>query len=317
MKLSQLAKDLELEFRGDDVEVNRLNAIKSAKEDELIYINAEKHLVKLESTKAKAVIVDEKLADKIPEGMSVMLTSEPYLIMARVSQLFHKINYKPSEQSPQISENAIVEDFVTIKNGAIIKDNVVLMHGVYIGENVVIEEGSVIHPNSVIYANSKIGKNCTILANATIGSDGFGYAHTKLGEHVKIIHSGNVILGDGVDVGAGTTIDRGVFGSTTIKKGTKIDNLVQIGHNCKMGEGCIIVAQGGFAGSSILGNGVIMGGQSAVAGHISIGDRAIIAARGGVTKSLEGGKTYSGVPILEHKDWLRLQAKISKFFSKK
>ena len=129
---------------------------------------------------------------------------------------------------------------------------------------------------------------------------------------MKIYHNGNVILEDSVEIGANSTIDRAVFGSTIIKKGTKIDNLVQIGHNCQVGEHCILVSQSGISGSTNLGRNVIMGGQSAVAGHIEIGDFAVIAARGGVTKTLEGGKTYGGFPLMLQKEWLKKQAKIKK-----
>ncbi|MDR0666506.1 MAG: UDP-3-O-(3-hydroxymyristoyl)glucosamine N-acyltransferase, partial [Campylobacteraceae bacterium] len=117
-------------------------------------------------------------------------------------------------------------------------------------------------------------------------------------------------------IGACTTVDRAVFGSTVIKRGTKIDNLVQIGHNCELGEHCVIVSQTGLAGSSILGRNVVMGGQSAASGHLKIGDFAVIAARGGVSKSLEGGKTYSGFPIMLHKEWLKMQSKLMRFFKK-
>lgn len=314
MKLYEIANALSLTCEGSDLEIVRLNKLQDANENELTYLDGEKHMHLLENTKAGAIILDKKFLKHAPENASYILTDEPYLTMAYVSTLLHAKHYKKQTQSPQISNTAIIGKNVTIQNGAIIEENVEIMSGVYVGENVVIGKGSVIHPNVVIYANTKIGQNCNILANAVIGSDGFGYAHTKKGEHVKIYHSGNVVLENFVDIGAGSTIDRAVFGSTIIKQGTKIDNLVQIGHNCEIDQGCIIVSQTGLSGSTRLGKGVIMGGQSATSGHLSIGDRAVIAARGGVTKSLASGKTYSGFPILLHKDWLKLQAKISKFF---
>ncbi len=316
MKLTDIAKHVNLEVKGEDREIARLNKLEIAREDELTYVNDKKYIDALNSTSSKAIILPEKLSKYAPKGASLILSDEPYLIMAYISQLLHKVNDKPSSIHPKISENANIGLHVSILNGAIIEKNVTLMPGVYIGENVHIGEGTTIHPNAVIYANTKIGKNCNILANAVIGSDGFGYAHTKKGEHIKIYHSGNVILEDEVDVGAGTTIDRAVFASTILKKGTKIDNLVQIGHNCILDESCVVVSQVGLSGSTKLGRGVIMGGQSATAGHLSIGDRAIIAARGGVSKSLRGGKTYSGFPIMLHKDWLKFQAKLALFLKK-
>jgi UDP-3-O-[3-hydroxymyristoyl] glucosamine N-acyltransferase len=149
-----------------------------------------------------------------------------------------------------------------------------------------------------------------------IGSDGFGYAHTTDGAHIKIYHNGKVVLEDNVEIGANSCVDRAVFGQTLIKEGTKIDNLVQIGHNVEVGARCILVSQSGISGSTKLGRNVVMGGQSATAGHLVIGDFATIAARGGVTKSIKGGEVYSGFPLIKHKDWLKLQAKISKFFNK-
>ena len=174
-----------------------------------------------------------------------------------------------------------------------------------------------IHANAVIYNDTIIGERCVIHANAVIGSDGFGYAHTKTGEHVKIYHNGNVVLQDEVEIGACTTIDRAVFGSTIVKRGSKIDNLVQIGHNCELGQNCLIVSQVGLAGSTTLGRNVVMGGQSGSGGHVSVGDFAQIAARGGISKDLTGGKNYAGHPIMELSEWFKLQAKIVRFFKDK
>lgn len=314
MRVFTLAKKLSLTCKGSDKEITKLNSLENAKDNELTYFKDKKFLKELETTKAGAILLEEKFAKYAPKNATLLFSDEPYLSMAYASQALYKNEFKPSLTPPKISENAIVDLHVKVGNGSIIEDGVVLMSGVCVGENVLIKQGTCVHPNVVIYDNTIIGKNCTLLANSVIGSDGFGYAHTKEGLHVKIIHSGNVILEDDVDIGAGSTVDRGVFDQTIIKKNTKIDNLVQIGHNCHLGEGCIIVSQVGLSGSTKLGRGVVMGGQSATSGHLSIGDFATIAARGGVSKSLEGGKTYSGFPLLLHKDWLKLQAKILKFF---
>jgi UDP-3-O-[3-hydroxymyristoyl] glucosamine N-acyltransferase len=151
-----------------------------------------------------------------------------------------------------------------------------------------------------------------IHAGSVVGSDGFGYAHTKLGEHIKLYQNGNVVIEDDVEIGANTTIDCAVFGSTVIKKGSKIDNLIQIGHNCIVGEHCIMVSQSGLAGSTTLGRNVVMGGQSATAGHLTIAPFTTFAARSGVTKSITERGVYSGFPLMEHKLWLKLQAKLAK-----
>ncbi|MEF3191553.1 MAG: UDP-3-O-(3-hydroxymyristoyl)glucosamine N-acyltransferase, partial [Campylobacterales bacterium] len=166
--------------------------------------------------------------------------------------------------------------------------------------------------NVVVYRDCVIGNRCIIHAGTVIGSDGYGFAHTRSGEHVKIYQNGNVVVEDDVEIGANCTVDRAVFGSTIIRRGTKIDNLVQIGHNCDIGEYVLMAAQVGISGSTTLGRNVVMGGQSATAGHLTIGPFATIAARGGVTKSLSGHKTYAGFPIMEHRLWLSLQALLAR-----
>lgn len=186
------------------------------------------------------------------------------------------------------------------------------MSGVYVGTNVVIGDNVILYPNVSVYRDCVIGSNVMIHAGSVVGSDGFGYAHTKLGEHVKLYQNGNVIIEDDVEVGANTTIDCAVFGSTVVKKGSKIDNLVQVGHNCIVGEHCIMVSQSGLAGSTTLGRNVVMGGQSATAGHLTVAPFTTLAARSGVTKSITKGGVYSGFPLMEHKLWLKLQAKLAK-----
>ncbi|MDR1614833.1 MAG: UDP-3-O-(3-hydroxymyristoyl)glucosamine N-acyltransferase [Campylobacteraceae bacterium] len=316
MKLSHICAKLSWSYEGEDREISGLQAIQNASDEHIVYLENEKFLDTLKCTKAGAAIVLEKHRSFLPKGCSVIISQNPHLDMAFLTKLFAHDIVGSVQKPPQIDPSAIVMPNAHIANGTVIKAGVTVMAGAYVGENVTIEEGTTIHPNAVIYNNSIIGKRCHLLSNCVIGSDGFGYAHTKEGAHVKIYHLGNVILEDDVEIGACTTIDRAVFGSTLIKKGTKIDNLVQIGHNCELGEHCIIVSQTGLAGSSVLGRNVVMGGQSATAGHLKIGNFAVIAARGGVSKSLEGGKTYSGFPIMLHKEWLKMQAKISSFFKK-
>lgn len=314
MLLSKLASLLDLELVGQDKPISKLNTLADASEAELSYLDHARYLDALKATKAGAVLVAKEHVEACPPTCSALVSSTPHLSMAYASAYFATPLATREGKAATIHPSATLFPNVYIGNGAVIEKDVVLMAGAYVGDGARIEAGSIVHPNAVIYRECIIGKRCHILANAVIGADGFGYAHTSKGEHIKIYHSGNVVLEDEVEVGACSTIDRAVFGTTRIKKGTKIDNLVQIAHNCELGEGCIIVSQAGISGSTTLGRNVIMGGQSAAAGHLKIGDFATIAARGGVSKSLEGGKTYGGFPILLQKDWLKLQAKISKFF---
>lgn len=316
MKLSQIAEFLSLNYSGEDIEISALNSLSNASSSELSYCDGEKNAKHIAHTKAGVILIEPKFKSLVPKGARALISDNPHLSFAKLSKLFAK-PLVAKKVSPQIAASATIMPNVYIGSNVKIAENVVIMPGAFIGDNVEIGAHTLIHPNAVIYNDTKIGRDCHLLANCVIGSDGFGYAHEKDGSHVKIYHNGNVVLEDGVEIGACTTIDRGVFESTLIKAGTKVDNLVQIGHNCTLGQNCLIVAQTGLSGSSTLGRNVIMGGQSATSGHLSIGDFAVVAARGGVSKSLEGGRVYGGFPILLQKEWLKLQAKISAAFGSK
>ncbi len=313
MTLSVLVRKLEICQNKKEFEIKGINTLADATEDEISFFDNEKYLSSLKNTKAGAVFIREKFASHLPAGSSAIISDNPYLSMANASKYFAKGLIRITDKR-NIAKSATIQEGVSIGNGVKIGEDVTILAGTFIGEDVTIGEGSVIHPNVTIYNDTIIGKHCIIHAGAVIGSDGFGYAHTNEGTCVKIHHNGKVVLEDNVEIGANSTVDRAVFGKTLIKEGTKIDNLVQVGHNVEIGEHCIIVSQAGISGSTTLGKNVMMGGQSAVAGHIKVGDRAVIAARGGVTKSIKGGETYSGYPLLKHKDWLKLQAKILNFF---
>ncbi|MDR1007119.1 MAG: UDP-3-O-(3-hydroxymyristoyl)glucosamine N-acyltransferase [Campylobacteraceae bacterium] len=316
MKLSDLCEKFSLKYEGEDRELTGLQTLENAKAEHIVYLENDKLLESLQNTKAGAAIVHEKFKAFVPKHCSSVISDNPHLTMAFLSAFFTPDIINSSDKKPTIDKSAVIMSGVHIGNGSTVEANATIMAGAYIGENVTVGENSIVHPNVVIYNNSVIGKRCHLMANCVIGSDGFGYAHTKDGKHIKIHHLGNTVLEDDVEIGACTTVDRAVFGSTLIKRGTKVDNLVQIGHNCILDENCLVVAQTGLAGSSILGRNVIMGGQSATAGHLKVGDFAVIAARGGVSKSLDGGKVYSGFPIMLHKEWLKAQAKLAKFFKK-
>ncbi|WP_261530355.1 UDP-3-O-(3-hydroxymyristoyl)glucosamine N-acyltransferase [Campylobacter lari] len=317
MKISEIAKFLGIEYYGDDIEITALNSLNNASFTELSYCDGEKNSKKIASSGAGAILVSKEFENLVSKDCIKLVVDNPHLSFALLSKLFAKPLISSEKKKSKIAKSAKIMPNVYIGENVQIADHVVIMAGAYIGDNVSIGEYTIIHPNVVIYNDTKIGKKCHLLANCVIGSDGFGYAHTKNGEHYKIYHNGNVILEDFVEVGACTTIDRAVFESTIIKQGTKIDNLVQVGHNCEVGENCLIVAQSGISGSSILGKNVTMGGQSATSGHLEIGDFATIAARGGVTKNLEGARVYGGFPIMLQKDWLKFQAKIITAFRDK
>lgn len=316
MKLSLLSTLVGFEFSGNDFEVASFATLKEATSSQIAYFDNPKLLADLKETKAGVVILASKFLDYLPKTSQALISENAHLSMAYASQYFAKIGFN-TDDTATISPKSFISQNVVIGSQSIIEEGTRIMPNVSIGANVKIGKNVIIYPNVVIYDDTIIKDACIIQPGAIIGSDGFGYAHTKEGEHIKIHHSGNVILEENVEIGANSTIDRAVFGSTIIRKGTKIDNLVQIGHNCEIGQSCIMVAQSGLAGSVKLGRNVVMGGQSAAAGHLEVGDFAMIAARGGITKSIEGGKTYGGFPLTLQSEWLRTQAKISKFFKQK
>ncbi len=312
MKLSKIASILNIEYSGVDLEVESLNTIKNASSKEMTFLDNPKYIYDLQYCKACAILIKKEFVHLLPNGVIALITDEPYLMLAQISEYFAKNLFERFGAEPEVGDNCSIMPNSYLGRDVVISDNVTIFAGSYIGDSVKIGKNTIIYPNVTIYRDCIIGENCIIHAGAVIGSDGFGFAHTRDGKHLKIHHFGNVIIENSVEIGANTTIDKAVFGSTIIKSGTKIDNLVQIGHNTVMGENCIIVSQTGISGSTVLGRNVIMGGQSATAGHLKIGDFAIVAARGGVSKSIDGKKTYSGFPLIEHKQWLRLQAKVAR-----
>ena len=312
MKLNKLLENIGLKSIDKDIEIIAIKDLSKAGQNELSFIASKKYIDELIGTKAGAVLVTKDLAKMVPNTSVSIVCDDPYLYMAYASKYFKKDLLSKEFIKPIIDKSATVSDKAIIGSNSKIGEKSTVLPGAVIGENVVIGKECTIYPNVTIYNDTIIGNNCTIHAGSVIGSDGFGYAHTKDGRHIKIYHNGNVIIEDDVEIGANCTVDRAVFGSTVIKRGSKIDNLVQIGHNCIIGEHSILVSQVGLSGSTELGRNVVMGGQSATAGHLKIGDFATIAARGGVSKSIEGGRVYGGFPLTLQKEWLKLQAKISK-----
>lgn len=308
-KLSEIAKTLNIDFVGTDIEIDGIHTLSEASATQLSFFTDSKYVSQLKDTKATAVLIDKKHAGLLPSTTIALITDEAYLKLALASKFFaHKIITKGGH--PNLGEGCDIDKRVRFGNNVTLGDNVIAMAGVYVGDNVTIDANTLLYPNVTLYHGSSIGKNCIIHSGTVIGCDGYGFAHTKLGEHVKIYQNGNVVIEDHVEIGANCAIDRAVFGSTYIREGTKLDNLIQIAHNCDLGEHTLLAAQVGLAGSTTLGRNVVMGGQSATAGHLEVGAFTTIAGKGGVTKSLEGGRTYAGFPAIDHKLWLRLQAKM-------
>ncbi|MFT7824282.1 MAG: UDP-3-O-(3-hydroxymyristoyl)glucosamine N-acyltransferase [Sulfurimonas sp.] len=315
-KLSQITQAIGIEYQGKDIDINGIHTLSEAGPSHLSFFNDSKYVSQLSHTKAAAVLIDEKHAPLLPEGTVALVSDEAYLKLALASRFFvHKIKTKGGH--PDMGEGCDIDKRVRFGDNVILGKNVIIMAGCYLGDHVTIGDNTLIHPNVTLYHHTQVGSDCILHSGTVIGCDGFGFAHTKTGEHIKIHQNGNVVLEDNVEIGANCTIDRAVFGSTTIRKGTKFDNLIQIAHNCDIGEHSLFASQTGLSGSTTTGRNVVFGGQSGTAGHLHIGDFTTIAAKGGVTKSLEGGRTYAGFPAIDHKLWLKLQAKISGLLKRK
>ena len=305
--LSHIAETIGVSYDGEDIDIEGVHTLSEATPSQLSFFNDSKYASLLPETKAGAVLIDAAHAPLLPDGVIALVTDEPYLKLALASRLFA---HKPStaSEAPKKGTGCDIDDSVRFGTNVVLGENVTILACSYIGDNVTIGAGTLIHPNVTLYHETRISEGCIIHSGTVIGCDGYGFAHTKLGEHIKIYQNGNVVIEEDVEIGANCTIDRAVFGSTIIRKGTKLDNLIQIAHNCDVGAHTLMAAQVGLAGSSKLGRNVVMGGQSGTAGHLKIGDFATIAGKGGVTKSLEGGKTYAGFPAIEIRLWRRMQA---------
>jgi len=315
-KLSEITENINLSFSGNDIEINGIHTLSEANPSQLSFFTSEKYTDQLPNTKAAAVLIAEKYADLLPATTIALITDEPYLKLALASKFFAHKTVSQGED-PSTGKNCDIDAFVRFGKNVVLGDNVTILAGCYVGDNVTIGSDTLLHPNVTLYHGTQMGERCIIHSGTVIGCDGYGFAHTKMGEHVKIYQNGNVRIEDDVEIGANCTVDRAVFGTTYVRRGTKLDNLIQIGHNCDVGEHTLCASQVGLSGSTTLGRNVIMGGQSATAGHLEIGAFTTIAARGGVTKSLEGGKTFAGFPAIDHKTWLKIQAKIAGLVKKR
>jgi len=313
MTLSAIASILQTSFTGEDIEITRMNTLKDASSNEVSFVSNAKYVKDIKDTKAAAVIISEALAEYLPSNCVALIVENSYLSMAQLSKYFAPPIEEDDLPKAEIGEGSKVSPKAEIAKGTKIGKNCTILAHAYIGTSVLIGDNTVIYPNVTVYRDCVIGNDCIIHANTVIGSDGFGFATDTKGEHTKIYQNGNVIVEDDVEIGSNTSIDRAVFGSTFVKRGVRIDNLVQVGHNSEVGEYSVLVAQSGIAGSTKLGRNVVMGGQSATAGHLKIAPFTSLAARSGVTNNItESGKTFGGFPLMEQRKWLKLQVKIAK-----
>lgn len=315
MRVSEIARVLGLEFTGDDVDILSLNSLNRAKNGELSFVESRRYLEELKKSEASAIFVSDEFLEYAPKDCTKIITQTPHLSLAKISKEFAK-PILSSGSEPIVGSDSTIMENVHIGCDTKIGFRSTIMSGAFIGERVEIGDDTIIYPNTTIYNDTIIGNSVILQAGVVVGGDGFGYVNDENGVFHKIYHNGNVVIEDFVEIGANSTVDRAVFASTIIKRGTKIDNQVMVAHNCTIGENCIIVAQSGVSGSSTLGRGVIVGGQVGIAGHLEIGDFAKIGAKSGVNSSIKGSKTYAGFPLMEHREWLRLHSKLLKLLKK-
>jgi UDP-3-O-[3-hydroxymyristoyl] glucosamine N-acyltransferase len=315
MKLSELAKLTGASVDGgNSIEITGAAGLEDAGPSDVSFLANPRYTAKVNTTRAAAVYLAE--GSQTDRAIAVLRTKDPYLAYTRALRLFHP---EPSfaamihesaviDPSSTVAGNARVEAGVVIGSGCEIGEGVHIYPNVTIYEDVTVGKDSIIHSGVVIRERSLLGQRVIIHNNVVVGCDGFGYAKDEERHWLKIPQTGRVVIEDDVEIGAGTTIDRASVGESRIRRGTKIDNLVQIGHSCTIGEDSLLCAQVGLAGSSHIGNRVILAGQAGVAGHLTIGDDVVLTAKSATSHDVAAGKVISGIPAFDNKDWLRSTA---------
>jgi len=317
MKLSELAAltGARLEGPNDDIEITGAAGLDEAVEGHVTFLANPRYTPRMNTTRASAVYLSEEATTD--RQISILRVKDPYLAYTRALRIF----YPEPEFKAFIHPTAVVDLTARLADGevaigahSVIGRNVQIGPGVTIHPNVTIYDdvsvgsGSVIHSGVAVRERTVIGKRVIIHNNSVIGCDGFGYAKDEEKRWLKIPQAGRVVLDDDVEIGAGTTIDRASVGESRIGRGSKIDNLVQIGHSCTVGEDSLLCAQVGLAGSSHIGSRVILAGQAGVAGHLTIGDDVVLTAKSATSHDIPAGKVISGIPAFDNRDWLRSTA---------
>ncbi len=294
--------------------VSTLASVEDAHPEALCFVANDKAVALIESRRPGALLTHRHLPHMdVPQ----LVVGHPLLAFAQVAQHFFVPATKPrgiahdlvQGMDVRIGADPSIWPFVTLGDRVVLGDRVTLYPGVFVGSDSTIGDDSVLYPNVVVREGCSLGARVIVHSGTVIGADGFGYVQHE-GRHHKIPQLGGVLIEDDVELGANVTIDRATLGQTVIKRGTKIDNLVQIAHNVSVGEHSIVVAQVGIAGSTTVGHHVMIGGQAGVGDHLKVGDQVMIAARAGVNRSLEPNQIVSGAPVMPHETWMKAQAVI-------
>lgn len=309
IKASQIADIIKGTVEGDpDVKVNYVSKIEDGKEGTITFLANPKYTPYIYATKASIVIVASGFKPEKEISATLIRVADPYQAFAQLLDFYNQIKLRKTgiskhafiPRSATIGEDAYIGEFVVIGENAVIGHNVKLYPQVYIGDNVKIGDNTTLFPGVKVYSDNIIGSHCIIHAGVVIGSDGFGFAPQTDSNYNKVAQIGNVVIEDHVEIGSNTTIDRATLGSTIIRKGVKLDNLIQVAHNVEIGEHTVISAQTGISGSTKIGKFCMIGGQAGFINHITIADEVKIAAQSGVGKSItKKGEIVQGSPAFE------------------
>jgi UDP-3-O-[3-hydroxymyristoyl] glucosamine N-acyltransferase len=317
MKLSELAALTGARIEGghDDIEITGAAGLDEAAEGHVTFLANPRYTPRVNTTRASAVYLNEEATTG--RQIAILRVKDPYLAYTRALRIF----YPEPEFRAFIHPSAVIDPtarlapdrvavgaFVAIGRNVTIGEDVTIHPNVTIYDDVTIGSGSVLHSGVAVRERTVIGARVVIHNNSVIGCDGFGYAKDEERHWLKIPQAGRVVIEDDVEIGAGTTLDRASVGESRIGRGSKIDNLVQIGHSCTVGEDTLLCAQVGLAGSSHIGNRVILAGQAGVAGHLTIGDDVVLTAKSATSHDIPAGKVISGIPAFDNRDWLRSTA---------
>ncbi len=314
MKLSEIAARLDCVLDGDgNIEITAVVGIEDAGPGHITFVSNPKYATKAKSTAASAIIVAPEFP-KLP--IATLRDANPYLTFARAIELFYTPPQARSGVDPtariaasvKIGERASIGPFVVIEDDVVLGSDCTIHPFVHIARGAHIGNHFKAYAHCSVREYSQIGNNVILQDGAKIGADGFGYAKRADGSYYKIVQSGIVVLEDDVEVGANATVDRATIGETRIRRGAKIDNLVQVGHASDVGENTLLCAQVGLAGSSTIGRDVVLAGQVGVAGHLTIGDGAIATAQTGIPNDVEAKTVVSGYPAIENRLWLKSSA---------
>ncbi|MGD0695470.1 MAG: UDP-3-O-(3-hydroxymyristoyl)glucosamine N-acyltransferase [Terriglobia bacterium] len=311
MKLGDLAARLGCQLNGpSDVEISGVAGLDEASPADLTFLSNPKYIAKLKTTRAAAVI----LGPEAPApGRPALVSDNPYLAFAKALEIFAPPQRPPAgihatavvAADAKIGRNASIGPYVVIEDGVTLGDDCILKSFVVIYRGATIGDRFLAHSHAVVRENARIGHDVILQNGAVVGSDGFGFARQADGSYYKIVQAGDIVVEDGVEVQANTTIDRATVGETRLRRGAKIDNLVQVGHGCDVGENTLLCAQVGLAGTCKVGRNVILTGQVGAAGHLTIGDNVIVTPQSGIPSDVEPNATVSGSPVIDHMLWLK------------